>query len=440
MDMRREELLGILHDWNFWKQELDCGKERKDYLEKCLRFLKTNVVVAIIGVRRSGKSYIMRSMLKNLLRGQVERKNTLMVNFEDKRFAEFYPKLLDEIYETYLEFLKPDKKPFIFLDEVHNVPMWERWIRTMHELGKAKIIVSGSSSKLLAGELATVLTGRHLDVSVFPLSFEEFLYFKNVGIEDKLDLVSKKIQVRRAFNEYFEFGGFPEVVLSSEKKQLLLTYFDDILTKDIEKRYRLKKAEKLRALARFYLTNVSNPITFNSLKNSLDTTTNTIEKFSSYMEEANVIFFVKRFSFKIKEQEKSPRKVYSIDVGLANSVGFKFSSNAGKTAENLVAIQLKKKEKEDPNTEIYYWKDFQGREVDFVVKEGQKIKQLIQVCYAVENFDTRQREIKALLKASKELKCNVLLVITEDEEEEEKIKGKTIRYLPLWKWLLNDEQ
>lgn len=440
MGMRREELLGILHDWNFWRKELDCGKERKDYLEKCLRFLKTNVVVAIIGVRRSGKSYIMRGMVNNLIKEGIERKNTLMINFEDKRFAEFYPKLLDEIYETYLEFLKPDKKPFIFLDEIHNVPKWERWIRTMHELGTAKIIVSGSSSKLLAGELATVLTGRHLDVSVFPLSFEEFLRFKNLEIQDKLDLVSKKIEVRRAFSEYFEFGGFPEVVLSSEKKQLLLTYFDDILTKDIEKRYRLKKAEKLRALARFYLTNVSNPITFNSLKKSLSTTTNTIEKFSSYLEEANVIFFVKRFSFKVKEQEKSPRKVYSIDAGLANSVGFKFSSNAGKIAENLVAIQLKKKEKEDPNAEIYYWKDFQGREVDFVVKEGQKIKQLIQVCYNTENFDTKQRETKSLLKASKELKCNRLLIITEDREEEEKIKGKTIRYAPLWKWLLNYER
>jgi predicted AAA+ superfamily ATPase len=433
INMRKDELLEILKDWNFWKQELDCGKERRDYLRKCLRFLETNVVVAIIGVRRSGKSYVMRRVVKNLIGKGVERKNTLMVNFEDKRFAEFHPKLLDEIYETYLEFLKPDKRPFVFLDEIHNIPTWEKWVRTMHELGKAKIVVSGSSGKLLAGELATVLTGRHLDVSVFPLSFEEFLRFKNLEVKDELDLASKKIEIRRALNEYMEFGGFPEVVLSSEKKQLLLTYFDDILTKDIEKRYKLKKAEKLRALSRFYLTNISNPITFNSLKNYLNTTTNTIEKFSSYLEEANMLFFVKKFSFKVKEQEKSPRKVYSIDVGLANSIGFKFSQNAGKTAENVVAINLKKKEKEDPNTEIYYWKDVSGREVDFVVKEGLKVKQLIQVCYSTENF--ARREIKALLKASKELKCDNLLVITEDREDEE----KTIKYTPLWKWLLHNK-
>lgn len=442
--MKKNELLEILQDWNFWKKELDTGKEREVYLEKCLRFLHTNIVTAIIGVRRAGKSYIMRQTIKKLIEEGTERKNILMVNFEDNRFVEFYPKLLDEIFETYLEFLKPCKKPFVFLDEVHNVPKWERWVRTTQELGKAKIIVSGSSSKLMAGELATVLTGRHLDVFVFPLSFEEFLYFNDLEIKDELDLIAKRIEIKRIFNEYFEFGGFPEVVLSSDKKQLSLTYFDDILTKDIEKRYRLKKSEKLRALARFYLTNISNTITFNSLKKSLDTTTNTIEKFSSYLEEAGMIFFVKRFSFKVKEQEKSARKVYSVDVGLANAIGFKFSSDIGKIAENLVAIELKRKETLDPNMEIYYWKNPRHEEVDFIVKEGLKVKQLIQVCWNINEYKTKEREIRALLKASKELECNNLLLITEDcdAEEEIKVKDKSYKvvFLSLWKWLLENHR
>ena len=442
--MEKNELLEILHDWNFWKKELDTGKERKVYLEKCLRFLHTNVVTAIIGVRRAGKSYIMRQTIKELIEKGRERKNILMVNFEDNRFVGFYPKLLDEIFETYLEFLKPDKNPFVFLDEIHNVPKWERWVRTTQELGKAKIIVSGSSSKLLAGELATVLTGRHLDVFVFPLSFEEFLYFRNLEIKDELDLIAKKIEIKRFFNEYFEFGGFPEVVLSSDKKQLALTYFDDILTKDIERRYKLKKSEKLRALARFYLTNISNTITFNSLKKSLDTTTNTIEKFSSYLEEAGMIFFVKRFSFKVKEQEKSARKVYSIDVGLANAIGFKFSSDIGKIAENMVAIELKRKETLDTNMELYYWKNARHEEVDFLIKEGLKVKQLIQVCWDINEYKTKEREIKALLKASKELKCKNLLVITGDYEAEEEIKVKDksykVKFLSLWKWLLENHR
>ena len=433
--MDKKELIEILQEWNFWKKELDTGKERELYLEKCLRFLNVNVVVSIIGIRRSGKSYIMRQTIKKLIKKGTESKNILMVNFEDRRFAEFYPKFLDEIYETYIEFLKPDKEQFIFLYEIHNVPKWEKWVRTMHELGKGKIIISGSSSSLLTGELASILTGRHLDVFIFPLSFREFLHFKSIKIEDKLDLIAKKIEIKRALSQYIEYGGFPEVVLSNEKKQLLLTYFDDILTKDIEKRYKLKETEKLRALARFYLTNISNTITFNSIKQFLDTTTNTIQKFSSYLEEVNMLFFVKRFSFKVKEQEKSARKLYAADVGLANAVGFRFSSNLGRIAENLVAIELRREERLG-NMEIYYWQDIQKREVDFIVKKEQKIRQLIQVCWNINEYKTKEREIKALLKASKELKCANLLVITENYETEEKIDSKKVKYIPLWKWLL----
>lgn len=433
--MDKGEILEILQDWNIWRKELDTGTERKGYLERCLKFLKVNIIVAVIGIRRAGKSYIMRQTIEKLTEKGMEKKNILMVNFEDKRFTEFYPKLLDEIYETYLEFLMPNEQQFIFLDEIHNVPKWERWVRTMHELGKAKIIISGSSSKLLSGELASVLTGRHLDIFVFPLSFKEFLYFKNIKIKDELDLIKYRIDIKRALDEYIEFGGFPEIVLSEEKRQLLLTYFDDIITKDIEKRYKLRESEKLRSLARFYLTNISNTITFNSIKKFLDTTTNTIEKFSSYLEEVNVLFFVKRFSFKIKEQEKAARKVYTTDVGLANAIGFKFSSNLGKIAENLVAIELKKREKRQ-NTEIFYWQNILKNEVDFVVKEGQKVKQLIQVCWDISEYKTKEREVKALLKAGNELKCRNLLVITGDKEMEETIKNKKIKYLPLWKYLL----
>ena len=434
--MEKEILLEILHDWNFWKKSLDTGIERINYLNECLSLLKVNVVTTLIGLRRSGKSYLMRQTIKKLTDEGIERKNTLMINFEDNRFTQFYPKLLDELYEVYYEFLKPTKTPYIFLDEVHNIPNWERWVRTMHELGKAKIMISGSSSKLLKGELSTLLTGRHLDIFVFPLSFKEFLCFKNLRFKDKLDVIAKKTEIKSLFNEYFEFGGFPEVVLSQEKKKLLLTYFDDILTKDIETRYKIKEREKLRTLARFYLTNISSTITFNSLKKFLNTTTNTIEKFSSYLKESNMLFFVKRFSFKVKEQEKAARKVYTADIGLSNAIGFKFSSNLGKIAENIIAVELRRKQMRDPSLELYYWHDSENREVDFVIKKNKKVEQLIQSCWNLEEYKTKERELKSLLKASRELKCNNLLVITESTETDELIKNKKIKYMPLWKWLL----
>jgi len=434
--INKETILEILYDWNFWQKELDVGRERPYYLQRYEQYKETNIVTALLGVRRSGKSYLMRQMIKKMLSQGQRKENILMINFEDQRFPEFYPELLNEVYQTYYQYLQPTALPIIFLDEIHLVPQWERWVRTMHELGKAKIVISGSSSKLLAGELATVLTGRHLDLVVFPLNFQEFLGFNGLIITNQLELIGKKVEIQRWWSEYCDWGGFPEVVISSQKKELLLTYFDDIITKDIEKRYVLKKSEKIRSLARFYFTNLSNPITFNSLTTMIDTTVSTIEKYSSYLEEAHLLFFIKRFSYKVREQEKSPRKVYIIDVGLAKAVGFKSTDNFGNLAENIVALELRRRALEHQDWEIYYWKSLRQEEVDFLIKEGLAYKQLIQVCWNLEQEKTKKREIAALLKASAELACHDLLIITENKEEQEVVENKIITYLPLWKWLL----
>ena len=192
-------------------------------------------------------------------------------------------------------------------------------------------------------------------------------------IKEPLDVISRRIEIKRFFREFTEYGGFPEVVLDEDKKRLLLTYFDDILTKDVEKRFKVKKTETLRALAGFYLTNISNPVTFNSVRRFLNTTTITVEKFSEYLEQANLIFFIKRFSYSIKEQQKSARKVYSVDGGIANAIGFKFSENLGRLIENLVAVELRRKQNQNTDLEIYYWKDNE-KEVDFLIKYGLKVK------------------------------------------------------------------
>ncbi|MEW6684603.1 MAG: ATP-binding protein [Candidatus Edwardsbacteria bacterium] len=435
--MDKNLVLEILNDWNFWKKEQETGKERSEYLKTCSDLLKSNIILVIVGIRRSGKSYLMRQIAKNLISRGLGQENTLIINFEDQRFTEFYPGLLQEIYETYLEFLNPSGKPYIFLDEVHNVPDWERWVRTAHELGKAKIIISGSSSKLLASEISTVLTGRHLDVYIYPLGFGEFLFFKNITLKDQLDVVSKKIEIKALLREYMEWGGFPEVTLSENKKILLLSYFDDILTKDIERRYRIKRSELLKTLVRFYLTNMARPITFNSIRKFLNTATITVEKFSSYLEEANLIFFIRRFSYSVKEQEKSARKVYPTDVGLANSMGFRFSENLGRLIENLVAIELKKEQNLNPNLEIYYWKS-NNKEVDFVIKDGLKVTKLIQISWDIADYEVKRRELKALMNALNEFKLSEGLVITGDYENKEKVNSKIIKFVPIWKWLLRN--
>lgn len=434
--MDKNEIFKILEDWNFWKNEIETGINRAFYLGRLKRFSDTNQILVIIGARRSGKSFVMRQLAKKFAEEGIDKKNILTVNLEDPRFTELTTETLQEIYETYLEFLNPKKKPIIFLDEIQEVEGWEKWARTLHELGKAKIIVSGSNAKLLSKELATLLTGRHLDTVIFPLSFKEYLLFNEIKIKDNLDIVNKNIEIKSLLRKYLEFGSFPEVALSKEKKEILLGYFGDVLDKDLIRRFRIRKPEKLKSLAKFYLSNISFLITFSSIEKFLEISADTIEKFSGYLETAYLLFFLKRFSFKVKEQDKSPRKVYAIDTGLANTVGFRFSENIGRTAENIVFLELKRRQAINPELEIYYWKDQHHREVDFVIKKGLKVKQLIQVCWKLNRSKTKNREIRALLKAMEEFNLNKALIVTEDCEMEEKIKGKQIKFLPLWKWLL----
>lgn len=430
--MTKNEILTILNDWNFWKKELDTGIRRDFYLQKFADLASTKHIVVVTGARRSGKSYLLRQFVKKLISQGLPKTDTLMINFEDPRFLELDTNLLQKIYEVYLEMLKPQGQPYIFLDEVQEVKHWEKWVCSIHELGKAKIILSGSNAKLLSREFATLLTGRHLDLTIFPLSFKEFLHFKNLTVADDLDLINKRIEIKTLLNEYLESGSFPEVVLRERKKEILLSYFDDILNKDLVRRYRIRRGEKLNALAKFYLTNISSPITFNSLEKFLGVSASTIEKYSEYLHVAYLTFFLKRFSFKIKEQEKSPRKVYTIDPGLANAIGFRFTQNTGRLAENAVFLELQRRKAVNPEIEVYYWKDTLQREVDFVIKRGLKLKQLIQVCWEIEEPQTKSRELRGLSKAMDKLGVSEGLVITGDYESED----KPFKFIPLWKWLL----
>lgn len=229
--------------------------------------------------------------------------------------------------------------------------------------------------------------------------------------------------------------GFLRLSLQ-KKNQILLNYFEDILNKDVIKRFKIRKIEQLNNLAKFYLSNISSLVTFSSLEKSLKFSADTIEKFSGYLEDAYILFFLKRFSFKIKEQQKSPRKVYAVDTGLANTIGFRFTQNLGRLAENLVFLELKRKEILQPQLELYYWKDVHHREVDFLIKKSLRVEELIQVCWDVTESRTKNREIRTLLKAMDEFRLKRGLVITEDFELEEDFNGKKIKYTPLWKWFL----
>lgn len=434
--MNKNDIFRILTDWNFWENSQDTGFVRPEPVAKLQELIKTGQIAVVTGPRRAGKSVILKQTARILMEAGAAKKDVLLVNLEDPRFAGLNTGLLTQIFETYLQFMAPEKKPFVFLDEIQEVEGWEKWVNYMRELGKAHLIISGSNARLLSRELGTLLTGRHADLTLFPLSFMEFLAFKGVFIEGAAGLEGKKTDLEKYLKEYLDFGGYPEVALHESKKTLLFAYYDDVVTKDLIRRFNIRKHEALKSVIRFYMSNISALTTFSSIEKFIGVSADTIEKFSCYLEQSYLLFFLKRFSFKVKEQEKSPRKVYSVDTGLANAIGFRNSENMGRVAENAVFLALKRRQALEPGLELYYWKDEYHKEVDFVIKENLKVTRLIQVCWNMDASKTREREIKNLVKAASVFKEAELLVISEDMEGAVKAGNRTIRYVPLWKWLV----
>ena len=430
--MDRLEILNILNDWNFWKRDIETGVERAELLERLKYLAKTKEIVVVKGIRRSGKSTLLLQFCKSLIDSGVKKENILIVNFEDPRFKQLDLDLLNKIYEVYLTELSPDEKHFVVLDEVQTVSGWEKFARYLHESKRVGVFVTGSSSKLLSSEYSTVLAGRHLDIEVRPLSFREFLKFSGIGAGSKLEISSNRHKIKRALSAYLKWGGFPKVSLAkteNEKRDLLNTYFKDIIIKDISVRHKINQTEKLEELAKYYLSNISTLQSFNKIKNFLKLNLDTVERFSSYLAQVYLLSFVRKFSFSNKEQILNPRKVYCSDTGIRNSVSFVFSSDFGRLAENVVFNNLQAE-----GLEIFYWKGV--GEVDFIAKKGKKISAAIQVCWNPSDKETKEREIKGLEEACKKFKLKSGLVLTEDYSEEEKVGRLKIVYKPLWEYLL----
>ncbi len=420
----KEALKGILVEQKNRMEE----REAEDFisremLSKVRNFIEPKHCIIITGPRRCGKSVFFSQIIKEFF------DKYYYVNFEDERLAEFKLSDFARLHEVCIELFGESK--IFFLDEVQNITGWERWVRRMYD-NNFKFFITGSNAKLLSKELGTVLTGRHLQFQIYPFSFREFLDFQKFGLkeEDKY-LAERKAIIVKYFSEYLENGGFPEY-LKYKRIEMLQEYFNDMIQKDIVERYNIKNVKQLKELARYLLTNTGNLATYNRLKESTEIkSVNTAIRYASYLENAYIVFMVPYFSWSLKKQAVNPFKVYAIDVGLRNAVSFRFSKDVGRIYETVAALEIKRR-----NYEAFYWKNPGQEEVDFVIKENTAIKMLIQVCYDLNDSGIKEKEVGALLKASKELKCGNLLVLTEDYETEEKIDGKVVKFVPLWKWML----
>ncbi len=387
--------------------------------------LGSNLIKVITGVRRCGKSVFAHQLFKD--------KDYAYVNFDDERLIGLQANSLNDFLECAKE-LQPDFKS-IFLDEIQNVTGWELFVNRLKRQDY-NLVVTGSNSKLLSRDLATHLTGRHFSVELYPFSFKEFLDYRGFHVKaDDFYITEKRAALKKFLEEYLNYGGFPEIFKLESKAAYLRELYDKIIMRDIILRYSIKYSQDLKEMALYAFSNFASRFSFNKIKNIFEIkSVHTVKNYINYLEEAYLLFQLTAFSRKLKEQIKLPKKIYCIDTGMINSIVSRGNFDYGRLIENLVFLELKRRRKE-----IYFYAapDF---EVDFVVKEGLEIRQLIQVCYSLANNDTKKREINALIKASRELDCHDLLVITWDNEAREKIivagKKHSIAFIPLWKWLL----
>jgi predicted AAA+ superfamily ATPase len=448
--MIREELLNNISDVNFWGRQQDTGIARPDCIETLETVLGAKgMVSAVIGVRRAGKTTVAKQLLsKSIADGRLRNEQTLYVSFDEPQFQPHLgsPDILQDIYESYRYRLNKNDLAVIVLDEVHNVEGWENWVRMMLERKEnVKMLVSGSSAKLLGRELASKLTGRTLTTTVFPLGFGEFLRFReDAGGECRLPTTYNS-RTRALFREYLEFGGFPLVVLNERediKRMILRELFNGITTRDIVERYDVRPAGTLKSLAALSLHSCSSYVSVPKLVNIYRNATRraisptTVNRYLEYCSEAFLLFQVPIFRPKLKEQMLLPKKLYCIDNGLVNAATFKLSENLGPLAENMVFVELLRRQAADPDLQIFYWKNG-GGEVDFVLKRGPKVEGLLQVCWSLKDNDTKAREVKALMEGMDDFKLKTGIILNEDQEVNETVGGKKIRVIPLWRFLLD---
>lgn len=399
----------------------------REKLNFARKFLASDLIKVIIGPRRAGKSVFSFLLLKD--------KEFAYLNFDDENLLKIkdYDEIIKAIFAVY------PKQEYILFDEIQNLPQWELFVNKLQRRGY-NLILTGSNARLLSQELGTALTGRYIPIQIFPFSFREFLAAKKFTLkEESLNIPEVKGRVLGLLDEYLKNGGFPEVVVKDlEAKTYLETLFDAILFKDVVKRYKVRFSQKISDLALYLASNFTSEFSFNKLKNVLDfRSIATLQNYLKYLEEAYLFFSLNRFSFKAKEQIKTQKKIYLVDNGFIAAKSFQFSPNLGKLMENLVFGEILRRGNE-PNKDVFFYKTKNNKEIDFVLVKGIKVVQLIQVCYQTDQSEIRQRETKALIEAGKELNCHEFLIITWDEEEEQEIQGERVGFLPLWKWLLEE--
>ena len=403
----------------FWQYDTGTVRTQLAKIEQAAALPHT---VIISGLRRVGKSTLLAQMAHKL--GQTQ---FYYLNFEDDRFINFQAGDFNTLYQMLVE-LYGQRNIFI-IDEIQNVPGWEHFVRRFMDQG-FKFYITGSNAALLSQELGTRLTGRYVPIELFPFSFKEFLAFRHDPIPPIGRMTTiETAHLRRALDDYLHLGGIPDA-LKYPDMPLLRTLYDDVLYRDIATRYHIGAVTALKELAFTLMSNPANLVSFNKLKKQFQLgSVNTIKNYISYMEDSWLIFTLNIYDYSVKRQQIAPKKIYGIDLGMLNSVGFQFSPNTGKLLENLVYLALRRQ-----TDEIYYYNSPEKYEVDFYLPDS---RQLIQVTQQMNNPATRKREFRAIKSALPHIKVEHVLILSENNEEHQVVAGVPVEIRSIAEWLLD---
>lgn len=416
--MDKDRLKEIMFD------QKDVFNSKKHLIDRDIgleKHIASRQIVIISGIRRCGKSSLLFLIKQEM---NLKESEYCYFNFDDERIIADIS-ILEKIYDIHIEVY--GKEPVLFLDEIQNINAWEKFVNRLYEQG-AKIFVTGSNANLLSSEISTSLTGRNKIIELFPFSFNEYLRFTGKKYDlNRITTKSKSLLIKD-FNYYFEKGGFPLVVKENDI-ELINSYFQDILYRDIISRYRLTQINEIKQIGLYFAANVGKLFSYSTLqKISGVKSLSSIKDYLYYYAQSYLFFYLKKFDYSLKKQIMNPKKVYTIDPGFASRIGFNFSENKGRILENIVFLELLRRTKD-----VFYFSA--KNECDFVIKEGLEIVEAIQVSYRI-NVSNEQREYAGLQEAMQAYKLKKGLLLTYDTENTISSVTNEITVTPVWKWLL----
>lgn len=384
------------------------------------QLLASSLIKLITGPRRAGKST--QALL--MLRG----KNFAYLNFDSQPLLDAWNpdlvmRLLDDVYPGY---------EYLLLDEVQNLDAWDLWVSELYRKG-VNMVITGSNAKMLSSEMATVLTGRYLQVEMLPFGLLEFFEWNGLDLNSSWE--DNHNDAVALADEYLRNGGYPEVLNSRPLlRNYLDTLFDSIVWKDVVKRHNVRNTADLNNLALYLVSNFCNPVSVNELTVNLGiSSVNTTRRYMDYLHEPYLFYYLSRYNNKLKLMQKAPRKVYVVDNGFVQAKAFSLSDNLGLLLENQVFVELIRRGYNTDKT-LFYYRSRNDKEVDFVLREENHVKALVQVCYDMSNEKTEKREVNSLIECAGELKCDNLITVTANDERTIQKEGYTIKVLPITKF------